>query len=330
MSSPLATKIIDFIKPRLNKRSVAFLLSLVLSSVFWLLTSLSKDYVDEVIIPVEYENIPDDYLIANEPITEVTASVKGYGFDLLWYWLNFEEQKITVSANPALLPTVSRNGGRYSYVLTSDKTGSEAKADQDELEVLRIYPDTLFLKFLTKHVKQVPVKLAAKTTYSKQFGVIGNPTLIPDSVFVSGPEAEIDSITAVFTEFQSWENLDESITSEINLVGFSQFPLVQLSQSEVKVEVNVVEFTEGTVSVPLRILAEDSDNVKVYPNQVEVRYLVPLSEYDNVSADQFQVSVNLNEENSKSNSLAVLIDKQPSIVRSVRVVPSQVEYIIQR
>ena len=87
MSTSLTNKIIQFVQPRLNRRSVAFVLCVLLSGLFWLLTSLSKEYVDEVDIPVAYRNLPDNLLIANEPTILVRAKVKGLGFDLLWHWL---------------------------------------------------------------------------------------------------------------------------------------------------------------------------------------------------------------------------------------------------
>ncbi len=330
MSSSVATKIIDFIQYRLNRRSVAFLLCLLLSSLFWLLTSLSNEYVDEVSIPISYHNLPEDLLIANKPINVAQAKVKGFGFDLLWYWLHFEKLEIPITADPSELPSIRRKGKEYHYVLTRDKNGRMASMENNQLEILSISPDTIFLKFTPKYMKLVPVRLNAEISFAKQFGIVSEAVLNPDSVLLIGPQKDIDTISFVLTERQSWKDLNESVTSEVTLKKFQNLPNVRFSQTEVQVELNVVEFTEGSVTVPLLIEASRPESVKVFPNEVEIKYQVPLSSYDNINANQFQASVVLDEKNLERASLVVNLNKQPIEVTQIRIIPSQVEYIIQK
>ncbi|MDP6931862.1 MAG: hypothetical protein QGG40_03060, partial [Myxococcota bacterium] len=39
---------------------------LFLSGLFWLLTSLSKNYIEVIQIPITYENLPENMLVVNE------------------------------------------------------------------------------------------------------------------------------------------------------------------------------------------------------------------------------------------------------------------------
>ncbi|HAP68520.1 MAG TPA: hypothetical protein DCR04_02130, partial [Flavobacteriales bacterium] len=98
----------------------------------------------------------------------------------------------------------------------------------------------------------------------------------------------------------------------------------------IEVQVNLVEFTEGSVSVPLQIIADKPESVKVFPNEVEIKYQVPLADYDKVKSEQFRVSVVLNENSLKQSSLVVNIDRKPEEVTQVRVRPTQVEFIVQK
>jgi len=330
MSNSVATKIIDFIQPRLNRRSVAFSLCLLLSGLFWLLTSLSKDYVNEISIPVVYNNLPDDMLISNEPTSTVKAEVRGLGYDLMWYWLQFEKVEIGVNANPSELPSIRRNGQEFHYMLTSDKNARMESMKDNQLEIQSISPDTLFLKFASKFIKQVPVKLNADISFAKQYGMVSEPLLMPDSVLLIGPRKSIDTIDYVLTEPQAWNELNESLTSEVALQHFEHLPFVRLSHTNVQVELNVVEFTEGSVTIPLQINSDRSETIKVFPHEVEIIYQVPLADYDNVSAEQFQASVFIDEKSLARTTLIVQIDNQPNTVTQVRVNPSQVEYIIQK
>ena len=330
MSNPVATRIIEFIKPKLNRRSVAFLLCLLLSGLFWLLMSLSKEYVDEIGIPVLYTDLPEDVLIASELTEVVNAEVKSFGFDLMWYWSGLEKPLIKVSANPAKLPSIDRKGEEFHYMLTNDKNSFLSNLKDNQLEILSISPDTLFLKFKQKYTKYVPIKLNAEISFLKQYGMVTAPILVPDSILVIGSKEQIDTIAFVRTELQSWTDLNESLTSQASLTRHSDLPFVQFSHTEIQVELNVVEFTEGSVTIPLRVQAEKPETVKVFPNEVELKYQVPLISYDDVAANQFQASVILNKRSIKSTSLSVIIDRQPESVRQVRVSPPQVEYIIQK
>ncbi len=329
MSNPTATKFIEFLKPRLNRRSVAFFLCLILSGLFWLLTSLSKEYVDEVAIPVSYENLPENLLIVNQAVDVVTAEVKGFGFDLLWHWLQFDKVQITVPANPASLPSTKRGGEEIHYLLTQEKTGKVNSIGDEQLEVLRIYPDTLFLKFKPLFLKKVPVKLDAEVSFEKQFGYDGEPIIEPDSIVISGQREDVQSIEFVSTVKQTWANLDESLTAEVALINEFDAQLVRYSTDQVQVAINVAQFTEGSVTIPIEVVSNSSANVKIYPSEVEVKYQLPLSDYDKVTAEMFRASVTF-DENSQDQLLTVMLEDAPVQVRQTRIIPAQVEFIVQK
>ena len=63
--------------------------------------------------------------------------------------------------------------------------------------------------------------------------------------------------------------------------------LVRYSTEKVLVALNVVEFTEGTVTVPITVVS-GSRSVKVFPSEVEVKYQVPLSDYEDVKPEMFE------------------------------------------
>ena len=330
MSNKVATSTRDYLLSKLNRRSVAFSLCLLLSGLFWLLTSLSKEYVNEIRIPVVYNAPPEDVLVANELTSTVTAEVKGLGFDLMWYWLRFEQLEIPVETNPTELPSLHKNGVSLHYILTAGKGTELSKMNDNQLTVLSILPDTLFLKFVPKFIKLVPIQLNAEISFQKQFGMVSDPILIPDSILIIGAKEDIDTITFIATELQTWNDLNESRTNEVRLQKFTNLPFVKISQENIEVELNVVEFTEGSVIAPLQIIADNPESVKVFPHEVEIKYQVPLADYDKIKAEQFQVSVVLNENSLEQSSLVVNIDGKPQEVTQVRVSPAQVEFIVQK
>ena len=330
MSSSMATTIFESLKQRLNRRSVAFLLCLILAGLFWLLTSLSKEYVDEIEIPISYSDIPENVIITNELTPNVSAEVRGFGFNLLWYWFNYNKAEVKLQANPETLPSINRNGEKVHYVLTNSTMVGMSNVKEEQLEITSISPDTLFIQFKPRYVKKVPVILNANITFEKQFGMTSDPILEPDSVLIIGLKEMIDTIDFVSTSLEEWIDLDESVAVELQLNNYPEQPLIELSQNHVQLELKVEEFTEGTLLLPIMINAKNPTSVKVFPAEVELKYQVPLSEYDKVNQDEFQVSVTLNEISVERNRLSVSIDNQPAAVRQVRIEPQQVEYIIQK
>lgn len=329
MSDQAATPILEFLKARLNRRSVAFFLCLLLSGLFWLLTSLSKEYVNKIEIPVTYQNLPENQLLVNEPATIVTAEVRGFGFDLLWHWLSIETVEIEVVADPSVLKSYVRSGEKTHYVLTEKKTGKISDLGDKQLEILGISPDTLYLKFQPRYSKKVPVRLNAEITYEKQFGADGQPIIEPAEIEVAGLKEIVSGIEEIVTEPQSWQDLDESITAEVRLVNEHDPKQVVYSEEEVSVAINVAEFTEGTVTIPISVNS-GRKTVTVFPNQVEVKYQVPLSDFDAIKPEMFSAEVLLNKQSEKQSLLTVDLTNVPKQVRQVRLNPVQVEYIVQQ
>lgn len=325
-----AVNIFKAIELRLNRRSVAFLFCLILSGLFWLLTSLSKEYVDRVVLSVEYQGLPEDLLIVNDPVTAVEAQVQGFGFDLLWNWFNTRSLKLVVDATPAILPSLTRLGDDWHYFLPNAKNSRASQMADEQLQLLNVSPDTIFLLFRPKHTKSVPVRLDATFSFRKQFGLRSEPVLQPDSVVLSGPKEELDSIQFVSTEPQRFSDLSESLTAEVPLRSVSSNGKVVLDRAMVQLEVNVVEYTEGTVTVPVKVSNENGRSVQLFPPEVELKYLVPLPDFDKVNASQFDVSVTVNSDSERSSRLVVQVDRYPSELKQVRAFPPQVEFIIQK
>jgi hypothetical protein len=330
MSSLKAASILQFLRDRFNKRTLAFLACIVLSALFWLLTSLSKEYVGQIEIPIIYTDIPEDLVMVNEPVLKATAEVKGVGFDLLWHSFKLEEFELDVSVQPTKMKRTRKNGSEFRYVLTGNANGGLTSVYNDRFNILSVSPDTLFFEFKPKHSKVVPVVLNATMTFAKQFGTISAPQIEPDSVMIIGPKEMIDTISFVRTEHQKWNDLSESLNVEVKLQKARGLSVVQFDHEQVMVDLNVVEFTEGSVVVPLNVKAQNAKAVQVFPQSVEIKYMVALDQYDQVKAGQFQASVTVDGESAKNSRLMVTLNQFPEIVSQCRVLPAQVEFIIQK
>ncbi|MFC2175785.1 CdaR family protein [Bacteroidota bacterium] len=314
---------------RINRRTVVFTACLALSCLFWILTTLSKDFTEVIKVPISYENVPSDMVVVDVLATHIDAEVKIYGFDLLWYWLKFDKLVVPINVNPKELRRVRRDGEWVHIFLTEESRNKIVSSFDEGFTVLKLSPDTLFFKYKPVYTKRVPIKLNAKIDFQKKYGSLKRPVLTPESVLVSGLKELVDTIKFISTEPVELKNLSESVSTVLKLKSVEN-RLVQVSASSVEVELDVVEFTEGKLSVPITVSGLKHRQLKLFPNAVEVTYLVPLALYDVIDASQFKAQVNLTGNDwKKLTRLSVELVKSPSEIRQIRIHPPQVEFIIQ-
>ena len=72
-----------FQRLRLDRRVVVFLFFLVVSSIFWLLSALDKEYTVDLRYPVRYTNFPDKQVLVGELPSDLELTVSTYGFTLV-------------------------------------------------------------------------------------------------------------------------------------------------------------------------------------------------------------------------------------------------------
>ena len=106
---------------------------------------------------------------------------------------------------------------------------------------------------------------------------------------------------------------------------------VQLQQKSVFVTIEVEKFTESHKIIPITFVnVPDGYVVKTFPNEVEVVYLVGLTDYETIKASQFKAVIDLNELNETPTKLNVQLIRSPNNVNIIRQNPTSVEYIIRR
>ena len=65
-----------------DRNLFTFLIFLVLSTGFWFLNALQKDYTTTVEYPVEFTNIPEGFILKESKAKELQLKVKAGGFNI--------------------------------------------------------------------------------------------------------------------------------------------------------------------------------------------------------------------------------------------------------
>lgn len=297
---------------------------LLLAILFWLLINLSKTYTNEILFNVRYVDLPSDKEIQNTPPSEITASVESTGFNLLKLMVNTKTLDVDIS-NLAY-----KNGSMFYYLPNrhlfeiSSQLNVGARVDKFKL-------DTIFIDLGSNVSKRIPVKLNTNIEFKVGYNFTDEFLVMPDSVTILGPESIVDSITELNTQLLELTDVSEDISTTLQL-DQNNSSKISLSTSEVTVKAEVDKFTEGTFTLPFKVLNTPEDvSIATFPSEVDVIYQIGLSNFKKITANDFEVYCDF--AYSKENGLNYLVPKITTVsglITNVKIVPDKIEFLIQK
>lgn len=316
-------------KFRFDRDFFIFLFFLILSSIFWFFSQLGKETQAVISYPVRYEITFPGRILVNKLPPKLKLAVKGDGYTLLKHMLTprLKSIKLDVQSYP-LRPLPGEEKGNF-YLLTSYVRGSVSDQLPDDLSLIGITPDTIIFVFDSVVSEKIPVRPDVDLNLSRQVMLRKGLDIKPDSVQVSGPERIMDTTRMIKTKFVRYENVEKSFSDDLPLV---KIPGLTITPGIVKLTVDVEQFTESTVEVPIQTRnVPDTLVLKVFPSRVKVLFYVVLSRYNQIGPASFEVVVDYNAISSRgSGKVPVTITRQPEDIGSVRLAPERVDYLIEK
>lgn len=307
-----------------NLKVRVFIIFLVLSVLFWTLIKLSKTYTTNIVFNTNYVNIPERKVFQSSAVSEISASVKSSGFNLLSYKLR--ARTLDVDLN-----NISHKSGNLYYMLPNNYLADLRLQLNVESTIERVSLDTLFVNLGSNKNRKVPVELDAEIKFKLGFNFVDAIHLSPDSITVSGPESVIDTIYKVVTNRVELNDVSNNIS---HLVALNKFPNenVVLSNSDIQLNAEVDKFTENTLTVPFEVInVSEGLKITTFPKEIKVIYKVGLTNFSKITAENIKIVCDY--EQSKKHGLDYLIPtllEQPSLISSVRFVPSKIEFLIEK
>ncbi len=303
---------------RLNQKAAIFLVCFLLSVVFWVFTSLSKEYETQIRIPVKYRNIPFTKYFDSTLPTHVDFLFRSTGFRLTGVHLRDRPDSVIIDV--ATLPK-NQSGLNFQTIALRDQWDGDLKP-------YKVIPESIKAGFNFRKSRKVPIRLISEITYRQRFEPIGNITLEPDSVDIAGPENILSKtneiktmpliINDVFTIKQGELDLDK--TSYSGLAG---------SVSKVHYHLSVEEYTEGMVEVPIRLPVSQRSNITLLPNTAKITYTAPLSFFSQIKKDDFSLVTEL-PASGQPAKLPVRLHTQPDKARILSIDPEFIDYLINK
>jgi hypothetical protein len=310
---------------RSHPRLIVFLVCLAISVLMWLFIELMKDYTDEIKYKVTFVNVPKDLILTESGDSVISIGMYAQGFELLAAKYAQKQNELTIDLSSL---KIRANGDGYSAYLPSariiDQLGTQIRFKK---EISYIKPDTLFFEFSKIVSKQVPVKLNLTYTLNGQYDVTDSITFKPRFVTVSSIKNIIDTLSFVVTQKTILTQLDSSVNLKIALNKGIYASLLHFSSDSVSVKLNIEKVTEATYTIPVTIGGENQ-NLKIFPDKVEIICRIPLSEYSHIEASDFLAQVEFLPSSAHEKKLQVKLVKTPEKVIVLKINPDEVEYIL--
>jgi YbbR domain-containing protein len=306
---------------RVERRRFSVFLSCLLLAVFlWLCFALSKDYDYKVTSKLNYINPPLNK--AYHPLQDDTVSlnVRGSGWQLVFAKLKLRSKVIDVD----LKALESAN-----YITISKQLLQINRQFKSNQKVVSVGPDTLFFDFTRRITKRVPVKLMYKLSFLKPFGVSGPIRLEPAMVMVTGAAEDLKEISSWRTDSLLLSDVNESINTKISFQKGAKNN-VDVFPKFVKVLIPIDEFTEKVIEIPVNIVNNPGDDVKIVPEKVKITMLTALSNYPKVERDSISATVDLERwMKSRYPQLPIQIKKFPPFSKLLKTDPQVVDFFIK-
>lgn len=248
-----------------RERIIVFVVALILALALWLMVNLSRDYTLNIELPIQLGDVPAEKALVNDLPSTATVSVTGEGWKLINLYNNPPAINIDVSDTEVNL---------------FDQVQQQVNAMLN-INIQRVQPQTLTVQLGDRVSKKVPVRSAINVNFNEQHGFLDSPTINPDSVTIDGAASLIEGIEEWPTDSVQINNVTKDISQAVPLKQSSE--LVNLSQSEVSFEADVVEYTEGEMQANITTRNLPPGRMVSYsPLAIRIKYDVPIEEYTDV------------------------------------------------
>lgn len=317
-------KIKDFLLGRKNREFLIFLFFFALSAVFWLLQTLNETFETEVVVPLKLNNVPSNLIITSDLPDELHVTVQDKGSILMKYLYGQPLTPVTVDYKNYDF------GGMAGRVQVQEAEVRRAIAAQlfSSTRIQSIKPDTLEFFYNRGLKKKVPVLISGVIEPAQQY-YLRHVVAKPDSVVVFAPSSILDTLQAAYTQNFYQAGLVESKNLQIpvrSIRGAKFIPDV------LDVQIDVDIYTEKTVEVPIVGVNFPADkDLRTFPSKVKVTFKVGSKSYKSITADDFVLVISYEELiNNESSKIPLHLKSIPEGVSSVRIHPSEVDYLLEQ
>ena len=295
-----------------RKNLLVFAVCMLISTLLWVLMAFNSFYTTEIFVPIRYINLPENKILPDKLPSEAKIEISGSGYQLFSYRLRPKLAEVLIDGRNIGFK------GEKGFISTFHAIDYFNRQHGD-VKALNVNPDTVFLQFINRGFKKVPVVVHSFLDFAPDFNLRDSLVIRPDSIQITGSIEEIARIDRVETQSLIAQKLNKSVTYSLKLKEPTSE--VSYSPSEVAVTVNVDRFTEARIAVPVK----DSKGRKTEPRIATLAFQVAFSHYDKIKASDFEIT--LDTTLTTNGKQRLLVSRAPYYAKKITCLPSVVKLI---
>ncbi len=300
-----------------TKERVIIIACFLLAFTFWFVVKLSKEYRTSSDLQIVWE-IADTLSWASPPPSKILVTYEGEG----WSLFGTAKNKIVLETNDLPIGETLLNRREILNRLE--------RHFPSNTQIVDFTPDHFVLQIDHNSQKMLWVKPMVSPKLEPGLVLQGETTASPDSVWVAGPRQILEKLTFIQTE--TWQpnfQKTQTLTGTLNLLNETQ--TLSFRPTEVTLSLTAEQVTEKSFFVPIELL-NTKDSVRVFPDKIKITFAVPLSEFDNIKPNDFQLVADFStvKIGSKNNTLPIQIKKQPSLISNLHFRAKSIEFFIKK
>ncbi len=318
-------KLLDTIRERLREsprtRSILlYLFFVVISAIFWSFLTFNSDVQLELEVPIEISKPNNVHLLNKVPDT-LTVTVKDRGYRFFSY-LFHKSPKITLRLS-------DYSDGNSSFKIDqSHLKKARASVLNKQATIVSVLPESINIKFTDLPGKKVPVKTDIVVEPREDYTQYGALIQSQDSVLVFSDAKTLSEINEVYTYHVEELNLTDTLRRRVTIAPING-AVVEPRSIDIIVPIEKLKQQTRSVKIAVRN-APAGVKMLLFPSDVEVKYLTPVSRITEDAGITAVVDYNSVDFNSPSNKVKVMIGEVPAAYQDVRFSNDSVEYIIEK
>lgn len=305
-----------------GKDVLIFLLFLCVSYVFWVIMSLNDDAQRDLDVRLEINDVPEGTTFISEVPRSLQVNVRDKGTVLAGYIWNG-------------VPTLRLRYDELTHYPLKDRVALSEQDLQARVRALfpstaqvgGIRPDSLSFIVTDRPGSTAIVLPEVQAVASPQCVISGPITVSPDTVTVYSARHLAASPRSVKTMTVSRTDLTDTLVVEVRIHPESG---TRIEPDRVTVTIPVEPLIAKKRTVPVTLLhgtSTSTHGVVMFPSQVTVSYLLPMSLY---SSENAVITVNADFRQRSGTKIPLTVGAVPDYYQGVSLSTDSIEYLIEQ
>lgn len=305
--------------------NIIFIICLIIAFVFWGLIKLAEVYNVTYTFKLNYKNVPVEKRLTSMLDSTLAVNFSARGFMILR--LNMFEDLSVLDVDLNEIDMIKERDEYFVYSQElRDQLAEIIGISESEISFTE---SMLGFKLDNLFEKEIDVLANLSIIYREQYDLYEKEIVTPSKVRVFGPKATIDTLTKVWTENITLQNLEKDRVMQIGISN--PYPnLLRFDPEIVEIRLRIEKFTESNIEIPIDF-SNVKEDIQSFPSTVKVYFKIAQKDFNNIQAGDFNIKPELKDVDLREvDRLNLRLTAKPAYVRNEWIVPTSVEFLITK